>query len=234
MTMRLVRLALAVAAIACATIFSGPAAADPLTDTSNGAVYTIGTTQVQGSTPGGGKWDVQIFQLSGGNPAVTDAFNQASRASADYLIDQSGRREHNDGPPWQQDGHSELTFRPAAIAQQLTGVFFAQGAAHPLNFVSTVVIDSRTAKPITLSDLFVDEQAGLDKLSQWTKAHLDVASGRSGADPVAANFVNWIPTPNGLQITFNDYQFVHGTPAVVVPWSEIRGLLAPDMVALVP
>ena len=33
------------------------------------------------------------------------------------------------------------------------------GAAHPLLSTGTVVIDSRSAKPITLADLFTDEDA---------------------------------------------------------------------------
>lgn len=53
---------------------------------------------------------------------------------------------------------SAVTFRPTAIGEVLTGVYYAQRAAHPVDYVSTVVIDSRTAQPITLKDLFVNEQ----------------------------------------------------------------------------
>jgi hypothetical protein len=45
------------------------------------------------------------------------------------------------------------------------------------------VIDSRTAKRITLADLFSDEQAGLQWLSEQTKL---------GFAPTEANFAHWI------------------------------------------
>ena len=100
--------------------------------------------------------------------AVVEAFNKASVASARQQIDRA--RSEAAGQSWNFDVKSAVTLRPTAIAELLTGVDYADGAAHPINYVSTVVIDSRTAQPITLKDLFANEQSGLNRLFEQTKA----------------------------------------------------------------
>jgi hypothetical protein len=120
-------------------------------------------------------------------------------------------------------------------------VAYTQTAAHPSSWVSTVVIDSRSASPITLKDLFADEQKGLDRLSQQTRQLAPGVLG-SGPTPMAdapgnapteANFAHWLPTTQGIEIHFNDYQLgPHGLVVVTVPWSAVDDLLAPGMTAL--
>ena len=131
-------------------------------------------------------------------------------------------------------GEIHWSFRPTAIAQLLVGTYYAEKAAHPLDYVSTLVIDSRTAGPITLGDLFTDEQAGLRRLSEQSRALLPTIGGGSGPEspgtrPIAENFANWMPTAQGLEIHFADYQVGHGLPVVTVPWSAIADLLTPAM-----
>jgi hypothetical protein len=102
------------------------------------------------------------------------------------------------------------------------------------------VIDSRNAAPITLGGLFLDEQAGLNRFSEQTKLLLPAESGQPagsfdnepGAAPTEANFANWIPTPAGVELHFDDYQFFHGTPVITVPWQALDGLLRPEAYAL--
>jgi hypothetical protein len=141
---------------------------------------------------------------------------------------------------WLFEANPTITFRAVAIAEVIVGVYSAKQAAHPNNYVSTVVIDSRTTKPITLADLFGDEQAGLDRLSQQTKLIFPQVWGggptpmldEPGNRPIAENFANWIPTAAGMELHFVDYQFGHGTPVITVPWSALTDVLAPDMIAL--
>ena len=187
----------------------------------------------------GSGWHVTVGQLSGGNSAVAAAFNSASLASgrtmAAMLAADNVYRAEADF-----DAQPTVSFRPTTVAHVLTGVYFWHHAAHPLDYVTTVVIDSRTARPITLDDLFTDTQAGLNRLSAQAKVLLPAAYGRGttpdgdlpGNSPVAKNFHNWIPTAKGLEIHFEDYQFAHGLPVIIVPWSELTGLLAPDMQSL--
>jgi hypothetical protein len=84
------------------------------------------------------------------------------------------------------------------------------------------VIDSRSADPVMLGDLFTDQQAGLRRLSELT-----------GAEPRAENFVNWIPTAEGLEIHFAPYQFGIALPDTkTVSWAALADLIAPTMTGI--
>jgi hypothetical protein len=53
----------------------------------------------------------------------------------------------------------------------------------------------------------------------------------SGYGPYAQNFGLWAPTPAGLRITFAWMQLGYaaaGTPSTIVPWADLRDLIAPD------
>lgn len=207
---------------------------------SNDKNYNITMAAIDGATPdGAGHWHAGAGQLSGGDPAVAEAFNKASDASARAQIDQA--RSDADGVrSWNLEVKSAVTFRPTAVGEVLTGVYYADRAAHPIDYVNTVVIDSRTASPITLKDLFVNEQDGLNRLSEQTKAIWPKVYGHGdgpmpdepGNRPVEANFANWIPTAAGIELHFRDGQLGHGSPVITVPWSALSDVLAADMKAL--
>lgn len=212
----------------------GTAAAD--TGTSGGATYTVSTT-----THPSHAWQVNVVQLSGGNDAVATAFNKASVASGTTMAEMIDRdrliRDHASFTTT-----PTVSFRPITIAQVLNGAYYHEGGAHPVDYVTTIVIDTRTAAPITLDDLFTDKQAGLDRLSSQTKLLFPRTYGNRGPmpdvpsnAPMPANFENWIPTADGLEIHFKEDQFGPGLmPVITVPWSELTALLAPDMKVLAP
>lgn len=215
------------ALLAAALVAAGITLAD--TGTSYGATYDVSTTVIDL----GARWHVNVGRLSGGNDAVATAFNNASAASGrtmGSLLD--GDDVDRDDATF--DSTPTVSFRPTAVAQVLHGAYYHRGGAHPLDYVTTIVIDTRTATPITLDDLFVDTQAGLRRLSEQTKKIWPTVYGRPMSDepgnaPVEKNFHNWIPTSAGLEIYFEDFQFGHGQPVITVPWSQLADLLAPDM-----
>lgn len=218
---------------------TGGAAADPdTTGQAGGQTYRVGETVLAGATDDGtGTWRVRTGRIDGGDPAVAAAFNAAATASAEDQI--AGVRSEVAATSWRFDAAATLIFRPAAIAQWLKGSYYGQGAAHPINTVSTVVIDAATARPITLAELFVDEQAGLNRLSEQTRVLFPQRYGgtvpmpeQRGNRPVAANFANWLPTAEGMQLCFADYQLGHGAPTVTVPWAALADLLSPIGLAL--
>ena len=182
---------------------------------------------------------MKVDTISGGDPKVADAFDKAVQASAQQQLD-SVKRSAAPEATWDFDTTPRIYFSNAAVSEVLVGVYYAKSAAHPNDSVSTVVIDSRSATPITLKDLFTNERAGLDRLSEQTKQLLPAALGTGpapmtdepGNAPVEANFANWIPTPQGLELHFSDYQFGHGLPMLTIPWSALDDLLAPGMAAL--
>lgn len=215
-------------------VFGGTGIAVADTGTSNGVTYTVSSTAVD---PGNG-WKLEVGQIAGGDSAVAAAFNGASVASGKTMAGMLDRDQVlRDNATFY--AKPAVSFRPTAISQVLSGVYYHAGAAHPLDYVTTVVIDSRNAAPITLDDFFTDEQAGLNRLSQQTKLIFPTVWGGDapmpdlrGNAPVAENFHNWIPTADGLEIHFEDYQFAHGQPVITVPWSQLTDVLAPDMQVL--
>lgn len=219
--------AMVAALLAAALVAAGATLAD--TGTSYVATYDVSTTVIDL----GARWHVNVGQLSGGNDAVATAFNNASVASGrtmGSLLD--GDDVDRDHATF--DSTPTVSFRPTAVVQVLHGAYYHQGAAHPLNYVTTIVIDTRTATPITLDDLFVDTQAGLRRLCEQTKKIWPTVYGRPMSDepgnaPAEKNFHNWAPTAAGLEIHFEDYQFGHGQPVITIPWSQFADLLAPDM-----
>jgi hypothetical protein len=220
---------------ACGGAKPGPAPATPPTP-----YYAVTTSSIDGHTPDNvGHWHARVGRIGGGTASVAEAFNKASEAAAQQQID-AARRDAGSGPypagwQWTIESKSAVTFRPTAIAEVITGVYYGKGAAHPVTYIDTLVIDTRTAKPITLADLFVSERDGLNRLSERTNS---IGFGRGpianepGDAPIEQNFANWIPTAEGMQLHFADYQFFHGTPVITVPWSALTDLLAPAMVAL--
>lgn len=217
-----------------------PSTEGPTQGVANKQTYSVTrSTAGDATTDGKGRWTLVVDTITGGDPRVAGAFNSAVHASAAAQLEPVKRDADPDGT-WTFETQPQIYFGGASVSELINGLFVPVPAAHPTSSVSTVVIDARTAKPITLDDLFTDKQAGLDKLSEQTKALLPAVSGvgptpmpdEPGNAPVEANFANWIPTPAGLEIHFADYQFFHGTPTITVPWSELDGLLAPGMDAL--
>ncbi|MDT5144719.1 MAG: hypothetical protein QOI79_4086 [Mycobacterium sp.] len=131
---------------------------------------------------------------------------------------------------------------PLQSAKCSAGPLTRKERHNPTDYVGTIVIDSRTAHPITLGDLFTEEQVGLDRLAEqtkiiWPKVYGPGGDGppmldEPGNRPVPKNFANWIPTAAGIELHFTDGQFGHGLPVITVPWPTVSDVLAPDMTAL--
>nr|WP_224770161.1 RsiV family protein [Mycobacterium simulans] len=230
----------AAAVVVVATLSTPTSTSRADSGVSNGQTYAVTATSITGATPDDrGRWNAQVAQLSGGAAGVRDAFNKAGDASTREQIEQM-RADASPDTDWLFESKSTVSFRAVAIAEVIVGVYSAKEAAHPTNYVSTVVIDSRSAKPVTLADLFSNEQDGLNRLAEQTKVIFPRVYGggptpmpdEPGNKPIAANFANWIPTSAGMEIHFADYQFGHGLPVITVPWPALTDVLAPDMMAL--
>lgn len=214
----------------------------PASGTSNSQNYTVTTSSTTSATPDGvGTWTLKLQTISGGDQKVADAFNDAVKASAQRMLEATkSHAQPAPGATWNFETTPKVSFSKAAVSELLTGVYYAQQAAHPVNTFGSVVIDSRSGSPITFKELFVDEQKGLERLSQQTKQLLPGVLGNGSAPmpdepgnaPLAANFANWIPTPQGIEINFDDGQFAHGMPPLTIPWSAVDDLLAPGMADL--
>ncbi|SKT67970.1 Protein of uncharacterised function (DUF3298) [Mycobacteroides abscessus subsp. massiliense] len=212
-------------ALATTTAPTGTASA---TGQSGGHQYSVRLDALEGSTDDHtGTWKAQVGQLIGGDERVTSAFNNASRHSVTGLIDDARSEARSDS--WGLDANSTVSFRPSAVSQVTVGVYYARGAAHPVNYIATIVIDSRDAQPITLQDLFTNKQDGLNRLSERSATILGIDSNTPGLRATDKNFANWIPTAQGFEIHFADYQLGHGLRVTTIPWSDLADLLTPNM-----
>lgn len=177
----------------------------------------------------------------GSDPRVT-AFNQAAEATAaaeirDFKAGVAGAS--ND--PAAQDSTSTLKidFLPTSESNGIFSVlyqisFYMAGAAHPGHYSHAINYDLRTGRLIELADLF---QPNADYLGALSSACLEDLKSRNvlewedGALPKAENFQVWNITPQGLLITFDEYQvasYAAGPQAVMVPYETLKPLLRAD------
>lgn len=114
--------------------------------------------------------------------------------------------------------------------------FYSDGAAHPGLYSITLNHDLGQGKELSLADLFLPNSNYLEAISKYCIAELSKQPGfdgsfADGAQPTPENYRNWNITPDGLLITFDTYQVMPGASGpqqVLVPYSELRGLINPE------
>ncbi|MGW0018894.1 RsiV family protein [Rhodococcus sp. NPDC003382] len=183
-------------------------------------------------------YDVVIPQISGGDPAVVTEFNESMRAALEDWIQRSDDMSYT----LSTQEHEVTRIGEHVVAGLLVASYNANPpGAHPTPLVATVVVNTDTAAPITLQDLFPDLQAGLNRLSEQAALLLPgTAAGpeyfADGIAPETANFANWLPTPAGMEIHFDDYQVgphAVGLVTITVPWENLTDVMDPYMATVV-
>ncbi len=207
--------------------------------TSNGVVYTVVPDVRSGVSPQGpGEWTVHYEKLAGGDPAVTDAINRILDDEADgqvWLFAASASKSS----PWTFKTQGRLQFRPLTISELWQGQYSAVELPNmPVDTVATRVFDARSGIQIVWSNLFVDEQAGLNRLGELTKEILPATYPTpplggwgeyyAGWAPVERNFRFWIPTDAGIEMYFPEGQFGREVRSITIPWSGVIDLIAPE------
>ena len=113
--------------------------------------------------------------------------------------------------------------------------FYSDGAAHPGSYSITLNYDLALGKELALADLFLPDTNYLEAIANYCIAELskqEFFEGpfAEGAQPTAENYRNWNITPDGLLITFDEYQvapYAAGPQAVTVPYSALQDLIDP-------
>ncbi len=113
---------------------------------------------------------------------------------------------------------------------------YGDGAAHPYHYAQTLNWDLEKGVEIQLFQLFKPDASYLQVISDYCKAELskrDIAfdAFQTGADPTKENYRNWNITPDGLVITFDEYQvaaYAAGAQTVVIPYSALSDILDPQ------
>ena len=114
--------------------------------------------------------------------------------------------------------------------------FYSDGAAHPGSYSITLNYDLNQGKELALADLFLPNSSYLETIANYCVAELSKqpffeGPFADGAQPTLENYRNWNITPDGLMITFDEYQvapYAAGPQTVTVPYSELRNLIDPQ------
>lgn len=104
------------------------------------------------------------------------------------------------------------------------------GAAHPSHDSEVFNYDVRAARRLELGDLFAPRANYLKALADYCIAKLAEPDGSvpAGAAPTPENYALWNIMPDGLRITFAEYQvgpYVAGQPEVTIPYKELAPIL---------
>jgi hypothetical protein len=115
-------------------------------------------------------------------------------------------------------------------------LFYSDTAAHPgLNTIS-INYDLAQGRELTLGDLFLPNSNYLEVISNYCVAELSWQTYSDsfwleGANPTPENYRNWNITPEGVVITFGEYQvapYASGPQTVIVPYRELQAITNPD------
>jgi len=105
------------------------------------------------------------------------------------------------------------------------------GQMHPIRYYETINYDLKQHRQLRATDIF--KRGYLKDFSTYSRKALTVHAWprdwmMSGTSPVADNFGNWNIVPDGVLLSFEDYQVgPHsvGQPEIVVPFSVLKGAI---------
>ena len=112
---------------------------------------------------------------------------------------------------------------------------YIDGAAHPTTHTRVVNYDLEAGADVTLDQLFLPGSNYLNMIANYCIAQLKTRNigfeaFSDGAQPLPENYGNWNITPDGLLITFDEYQvaaYAAGAQEVVVPYAELKTVIDP-------
>jgi hypothetical protein len=194
-------------------------------------------TVVSGSSPDGlGRWAVHYQHVEGGDAAVGADINDRLDFEANRLVQQA-TWDGSTKRPWTYDANGMLFFGPMTVSELFTGQYNTDEPHMPIQSLSSIVCDGRSGAPITWDSLFLDKAAGLARLGDATEAALISAAPadhvrdwrRQGQfAPLDMNFRAWIPTANGIELHFPEFQFGRGLKVITVPWAKLADQIRPE------
>ena len=124
------------------------------------------------------------------------------------------------------------------IQVRLDLFFYAQGAAHPLNGVSTVVLRRADAVPVLLTDVLSDATPALEAALRHASRVAAQEGRQDPADSVSTgveNWADWQAGPDGLTFLFDDDQprgHASDLRELDVPWVIVRPWVRDEAYAL--
>ncbi|MCV7320073.1 hypothetical protein AWB99_03165 [Mycolicibacterium confluentis] len=180
-----------------------------------------------------GEWRVDYQRVIGGDAVIADRINEIIDAEARGQVatyEPSATKTN----PWTLNIEGNLQFAPMTVSALFRGVYNTNMPNMPIETLATRVFDNRSGILLSWDNLFLDKQAGLNRLSAVTKAAMPGRQWGSEVAPVDDNFRYWLPTDDGIELHFPHGQFGRGVTVVSVPGAAIADLIAPVFAPLIP
>ncbi len=149
----------------------------------------------------------------------------------------------NKGKPSPSIGESlDISYEVIFASKDLISLAFSQkvmalGQMHPIDYPVPVNYDLKKGRLLKLNDLFRPKANFLKAFSQYCQAELKRQYGEQlfmeGTEAKAKNYKNWNINPEGIMISFDDYQVgphAMGQPVIVIPYSTLKGMIARNSV----
>jgi hypothetical protein len=182
--------------------------------------------------------------LSGPDRTIYDPFNREVDATLAFRAGEFMSAVTNNPPPPAELGdvgssiqiNTELyTPRDTLISLRFNISQYLAGAAHPFSVLNTLTYDLTTGSFLALADLFTPGSNYLETLSAYAVERLRAQYGDAlfaeGAAPTEENYRNWNLTPDGLLISFEQYQAgpgAAGTMEALIPYSQLVTIIRRD------
>jgi hypothetical protein len=184
----------------------------------------------------------QTPQLAGSSDPRVTAFNQRLTALVTKEVDTFRQSFLQNTAPTVNNGSSlDVNYKLVRQIDDLWSFkfdfsFYSDGAAHPGLYSITLNYDLGHGQELALGDLFLPNSSYLEVISAYCSAELSKqpffeGPFADGAQPTPENYRNWNITPDGLLITFDEYQvapYAAGPQMVTVPYSALRSILNPQ------
>lgn len=179
--------------------------------------------------------DVEVPQVSGGDPAVAAVFNDEMKKALDTQAESltAGKLEGRPG------SGVRIGQRVLSGVLRTSAVNLLRATSSAL--VSTVVVDSDSGNIITLSSLFDDLTEGLQQLATQAKTLGPSSAAGSSFDatkvqPTEAMFEHWSAEAEGMRVFLPQGEVAPNAAGIVeitIPWDKLGGVLKSGVAQIV-
>lgn len=185
------------------------------------------TTRTRAGREGRNRWTVAYPTLHGLAPAAAARANAVLATGVDEARDLD-----EDGTASTTDVTAELwRVDERYVTVRVSAAFLPDGGAHGYTALRSFVLDRATGRRVTVRELFPHVQPALVAMSRYARQRLphvlETFAGEElerGTAPTLESFANIVPLPEGLEVTFEEYQvaaFAAGHPVLTVPWPAL-------------
>lgn len=178
--------------------------------------------------------------LQGSDDPHVQQFNQAVAALVQADV-QSFKDGLTEVPPDAPSGsYFDLDFALLSPPGDLLSLQFkidgyAAGAAHPYHYTQTFNYQLSSGEQLALGQLFQQGTDYLAFLAAFCDSELRQRLGEAyfpdGAQPSQENYRNWNLTPDGLLLSFDEYQvapYAAGPQSVLIPYAVLQTIANPQ------